>query len=159
VRTYIYPEREKNNPSPNTSETFVRITLDDGYFFRKQHPIITPYIEGDYDYDKNLGWYLEAGVKHDFEFPDYGVTVSPYADVAWISHFRQQFIIVSPHSSGFQHYDVGLVGSVSLNHWLRLPPRYGQFAIEGYLTYTSKFDNPIVANTELWGGVGLTFRY
>ena len=85
--------------------------------------------------------------------------LSPYADVAYVSHFPQQFVTVSPHSSGFQHYDVGLVGSLSLNHLLKLAPRYGKFSIEGYLTYTSKFSDPILANTELWGGVGLQYRY
>jgi hypothetical protein len=159
VRTYIYPEREKNKPSPNTSEAFVRISIDDSYLFRTQVPIIQPYIEGVYDYDKNRGWYVETGVKHDFDFPDFGVTLSPYADVAWISHFKQQFITNSVHSSGFQHYDIGLTGDLSLNHLLHLPPRYGQFAVEGYLTYTSKFSNPILADTELWGGVGLVFKY
>jgi hypothetical protein len=182
VNDYIYPEREtldaqsKNKkPNPNTSEIFVRVSLDDSYFFKLQKPIIAPYVLGVYDYDKNKGWYIEAGIKHDFEFPDFGVTISPFADVAYISHFPQQFItnsqnfisvlpsgrfgIVHQSSSGFQHYDVGLVGSLSLNHVLHLPPRYGQFAIEGYLTYTSKFSNPVLANTEVWGGVGLKYRY
>ncbi len=159
VRTYIYPEREKTTPSPNTSETFVRISIDDSYLFRTQTPIIAPYIEGVYDYDKNHGWYVETGVRHEFDFPDFGVTLSPYADVAWVSHFRQQFITYSMHSNGFQHYDIGLVGSLSLNHLLRLPPRYGQFSLEGTITYTSKFSNPILANTEVWGGAGLSFRY
>ena len=159
VNSYLYPERERSNPNPNTSEVYVRFTLDDSYFFLTPNAILSPYIYGAYDYQRNNGWYLEAGLKHDFEFPDFGVTLSPYADVAYVSHFSQQFTTVSVHSSGFQHYDVGLVGSLSLNHLMKLAPRYGQFAVEGYLTYTSKFSNPILANTELWGGMGLKYRY
>jgi hypothetical protein len=175
VNDYIYPERENVRflgpvklPGADTAEIFTRITLDDSYFFNVQKPIISPYVLGVYDYDKNKGWYIELGVKHDFEFPDFGVTLSPYADVAYVSHFPQQFITYSEDlpgsnqhfsSSGFQHYDIGLVGSLSLNHAFHLPPRYGQFALEGYITYTSKFSNPIIANTEVWGGVGLKYRY
>ena len=48
---------------------------------------------------------------------------------------------------------------MSLNHLFTLPPRYGVFAIEGYITYTGKFSNPILADTEVWGGVGLKYRY
>jgi hypothetical protein len=159
LNTYIYPEREKLSPSPNTSEVYVRMMLDDSYFFLTPKPILSPYVYGAYDYNRNQGWYLEAGLKHDFDFPDFGFTLSPYGDVAYISRFPQQFIVISPHSSGFQHYDIGLTGTFSLNHLFHVAPRYGQFAIEGYLTYTGKFSNPIVANTELWGGVGLKYRY
>jgi hypothetical protein len=159
INAYIYPERERFTPSPNTAEVFLRLTLDDSYFFLTPNAILSPYVYGAYDYQANKGWYLEAGVKHDFDFQDFGFVLSPFADVAYISHFPQQFIVVSDHGSGFQHYDVGLIGTFSLNHLLRLAPRYGQFAIEGYLTYTSKFSNPVFANTELWGGVGLKFRY
>jgi Bacterial protein of unknown function (Gcw_chp) len=157
--SYIYPERERFNPNPNTSEAYVRLTLDDSYFFLTPNPILSPYVYGAYDYQSNKGWYLEAGMKHDFIFEDFGVILSPYADVGYVSHFPQQFITISSQSSGFQHYDVGLVGTLSLNHALHLAPRYGQFSIEGFLTYTSKFSNPIFANTEVWGGVGLKYRY
>jgi hypothetical protein len=157
--SYLYPERERFNPSPNTSEAFIKLTLDDSYFFRTPNPIISPYAYAAYDYQRNKGWYLEAGMKHDFILDDFGVILSPYADVAYVSHFPQQFITIGQHASGFQHYDVGLVGSLSLNHLLKLSPRYGQFAIEGYFTYTGRFSNPIFANREVWGGVGLKYRY
>lgn len=157
--SYIYPERERFNPSPNTSEVFVRLTVDDSYFFLTPNAILSPYAYAAYDYQSNKGWYLETGVKHDFIFDDFGVIISPYADVGYVSHFPQQFITISRQASGFQHYDVGLVGTLSLNHMLHLAPRYGQFSVEGYLTYTAKFSNPIFADTEVWGGVGLKYRY
>ena len=157
--SYLYPERERDNPSPNTSEAFIKLTIDDSYFFLTPSAILSPYAYAAYDYQRNQGWYLEAGVKHDFIFEDFGVVITPYADVAYVSHFRQQFITVARQSSGFQHYDVGLTGSLSLNHVLHLAPRYGQFAVEGYLTYTGRFSNPLLADTEVWGGVGLKYRY
>jgi hypothetical protein len=159
VNAYIYPERERINPSPNTAEVFLRLTLDDSYFFLTPKPILSPYVYGAYDYQRNKGWYLEAGIKHDFDFDDFGFTLTPYGDVAYVSHFSQQFVEISPHASGFQHYDLGLSGTYALNPLLHLGPRYGQFSLVGYLTYTGKFSNSIQADSEVWGGVGLKFRY
>jgi hypothetical protein len=157
--TYIYPERERLNPSPNTSEVYLKVTLDDSFFFLTPRPILSPYVYGAYDYQRNKGWYLEAGVKHDIVLEDFGFTLTPQADVGYISHFAQQFVVFDSHSSGFQHYDVGIVGSESLNYLFKLAPRYGQFNIEGYLTYTGRFGNPLLSNSVLWGGVGVVFKY
>jgi hypothetical protein len=159
VNAYIYPERERLNPSPNTAEVFVRLTLDDTYFTLNDNPILQPYVYAAYDYQLNNGWYLETGFQHAFRFPDQGVSLTPYFDVAYVSHYDRTFVATSPQDSGFQHYDVGLTLDVSLNHIFALRPRYGAFDIEGYLTYTGKFSNPILANTEVWGGVGLKYRY
>ena len=159
LNTYIYPERERLSPSPNTSEVFLRLTLDDTYFTRSRTALLSPYLYTAYDYQLNNGFYFELGLKHDFEFADLGFTLTPYADVAYVSHFARQFVTVSPQDSGFQHYDVGLRGSYSLNHLFKLAPRYGQFSIEGYLNYTGKFSNPVLANDEVWGGVGQKYRY
>ncbi len=159
VNAYIYPERERLTPSPNTAEGFVKLSLDDTFFFLTDAPILEPYVYAAYDYQVNNGWYLEAGVRHAFAFPDQGVTLAPHADVAYVSHYDRTFVAVSPQDSGFQHYDVGLTADLSLNHLFALPPRYGDFALEGDLTYTGKFSNAILADTEVWGGVGLKFRY
>ena len=159
VNAYIYPERERLTPSPNTAEAFVRLTLDDSYFFPTDAPVLEPYVYGAYDYQVNNGWYLETGVKHVFAFPDQGASLTPYADLAYVSHFERTFVAVSPQDSGFQHYDVGVTGDLSLNHLFALPKRYGTFELEGYLTYTGKFSNPVLANTEVWGGGGLKYRY
>ena len=159
VNAYIYPERERLNPSPNTAEAFLKLTLDDTYFFQTDAPILQPYVYAAYDYQLNNGWYLETGFQHRFAFDDVGLSVTPYFDVAYVSHYARTFVAVSPQDSGFQHYDVGLTGQLSLNHVFDLPLRYGTFDLEGYLNYTGKFSNPILANTEVWGGVGLKYRY
>jgi hypothetical protein len=158
--TYIYPERERLNPSPNTSEVFAKITVDDSYFFLTPQPILSPYIYAAYDYQRNDGWYIEMGIKHDFIFEDAGFTLTTLGDVAYLSNFAQQFVLVSPNDSGFQHYDLGIIASLSLNHLFNLStPRFGQFAIEGYLTYTGRFSNRLLADSIVWGGVGLAFKY
>ena len=159
VNAYIYPERERLDPSPNTAEAFLKLTFDDTYFTQADDPLLSPYVYAAYDYQLNNGWYLEAGFQHAFKFPDQGAALTPYFDVAYVSHFDRTFVAVSPQDSGFQHYDVGLTGDLSLNHLFGLKPRYGSFDLEGYLTYTGKFSNPIRADTEVWGGVGLKYRY
>ena len=68
-------------------------------------------------------------------------------------------VVFNPHDSGFQHWDVGLIGTYSLNTLFNFPPRYGDFAVQGYLTYTDGFSNPLTFNRVLWGGVGLSFDY
>jgi hypothetical protein len=158
--SYIYPERERLNPSPNTSEVYLKITIDDSYFFNTPQPILSPYVYAAYDYDRNNGWYLEAGLRHDFIFEDLGFTLTPYGDVGYISNFPQQFVVSSPNDSGFQHYDTGLVGTLSLNHLFQLStPRFGEFAVQGYVTYTGRFSNQLLADSIVWGGVGLVFKY
>ena len=47
----------------------------------------------------------------------------------------------------------------SVPNFFKMPPRYGQFSLQGYLTYTGRFSNPLLADSILWGGVGLAFRY
>lgn len=159
LNAYIYPERERLQPSPNTSEVFIRLTLDDSYFFLTPQPILSPYVFAAYDYQRNKGWYIEVGVRHDFIFEDAGFTLTPFADVAYISTFAQQFVLVGRQDSGFQHYDTGVIGTFSLSNFFKLSPRFGQFSLRGYLTYTGRFSNELLADNVLWGGVGLIFKY
>ena len=157
--SYIYPERENLNPSPNTSEVFLRITFDDSYIFLTPRPFFSPYIYAAYDYQRNKGWYIEGGVRHDVFLEEIGVTLTGYADVAYISNFPQQFVTFNNNDSGMQHYDIGLVSTLSLNDIFNFGPRYGKFGLQGYLTYTGRFSNQLEANSVLWGGVGLVFKY
>ncbi|MGH7179986.1 MAG: hypothetical protein ACREJC_21595, partial [Tepidisphaeraceae bacterium] len=97
---YIYPDRDEQN----TAEFFGKVTLNDAGLFRTEKPIFSPYVYGAYDYDLYNGWYFEAGVEHDFEFRDLGVTLKVLADVAFVS--TNQFFATTPggNDTGFQHY-------------------------------------------------------
>jgi len=153
--TYIYPDRE----SVNTSEVYAKVTFDDSILFHTEKPVFTPYVLAAYDYDINEGWYMEAGIKHDFAIEGTGITLTPQADVAFIQNFANQFVFVSPQDSGVQHYDVGMVGTYSLNTLFNVSHRYGEFALQGYLFYTGSTSEKILASNELWGGVGIEFKY
>src|SRR5262249_19758859 len=149
--TYIFPEREKTN----TSEIYGKIALDDSFIWHSRRPLLQPYILGAYDYDLYNGWYFEAGVKHDVVFEDLGLTISFVGDVGYV--MTQQFFALhgSTDDTGFQHYDIGMIGSYSLNTLLNIPRRYGEFAIEGYLFYTDNLESDLRADTQVWGGVGI----
>jgi hypothetical protein len=69
------------------------------------------------------------------------------------------FTPLVPNDTGWQHYDVGLIGTYSLNSLFNLPRRYGEWAVEGYLFYADGIDNDIPATSQLWGGVGIRFEY
>jgi len=153
--SFIYPERD----DLNTADVFAKITLDDSYFFRTERPIFSPYVLAAYDYDLYDGWYLQMGVRHDFPIGDTGITLSLLGDVA-IALSNPQFATTpGGDDSGWQHYDIGLVGTFSLNQIFNLSRRYGEFSIKGYLFYTDGIENDLLSSTELWGGCGVSFKY
>jgi hypothetical protein len=153
---YIYPQREQFN----LPEVDAKITLDDSLLFHTEEPIFSPYILGAYDYHKNPGTYLEMGIKHDFPFEDLGLTITPQAAVAWISGLEQQFVFINTvKSTGWQHFEVGMTVTYSLNQLLNVSSRFGEFDVKGYLFYDDALNRKITASNVIWGGVGVGFKY
>ncbi len=165
--SYIFPERDMFN----TAELWGRIKLDDSYFFRTDDPVFGPYILAAYDYDINHGTYVEFGISHDFQIEDTALTLTPRAAVAYVDN-RKDFRAIgaspfdpafssgtSGNDSGFQHYEVGLELTYTLNQLLNIPIRYGKLDLKSYLFFTDGIDNELRADTELWGGIGLGFSY
>jgi len=152
---YIYPERDEFN----TAEGFVRLSLDDSYFFRTEKPFFSPYILAAYDYDRNNGWYGEAGVTHEQVFEETGLTLTFSGAVGYINGIQNNFIFTNQQTTGFSHAEVGVVGSYLLNNLLNIPSRYGEFSIQGFLFYTEGLDSDINDTSQLWGGAGIGFKY
>ena len=153
--TYILPEREY----ANTSEIYAQLTLDDRRLFRTERPVLSPYAYAAYDYDLYDGWYLEAGIKHVFVLEDWGINLTVFGDVGYVVNNPAYQESVDGPDTGFQHYDLGIRGEYSLNKALNIPPRYGQFAVEGFLIWTDQLEAEILADPQLWGGAGIVFRY
>src|SRR5207237_1120140 len=148
--TYIFPDRSVLN----TGEVWGKIALDDSVILRSDEPFLTPYIYAAYDYDVYNGWYLEAGVSHDFLIEGTGITFTAHgAAAAVIGH--QAFVGPAGRDSGFQHYEFGLTGRYNLNQFLNIPQRFGQWSINGYLFYSDGISNKLSADTQLWGGMGI----
>jgi hypothetical protein len=153
---YIYPEREQLNQP----EADFQLGLDDSLLFKTHNPVFSPYVLGAFDYQKNQGWYVETGVHHDIVFEDLGLTLTGEANVAWISGLHQQFVYINTlKSTGWQHWEVGLIAAYSLNALFHVSDRIGEFDLKGYGYYDGKLSNFITANNVLWGGIGLSFRY
>jgi hypothetical protein len=152
--SYIFPNRK----GLDTQEAFARIMLDDSRIFHTERPFLAPYVFGAYDLDVYKGFYLEAGIRHDFVFEDLGLTFTPNADVAYVLNNPLYEIMHGP-KSGLQHYDVNLTATYSLNHLFNTSRRYGEWSVRGYLTYTAQIDKQLRADTLIWGGVGLNFSY
>jgi hypothetical protein len=152
--TFIYPERE----DLNTGEVYLRITLDDSYFFRTERPLFSPYVFTAYDYDLYNGFYFEAGVTHDFIIEDLGLTIRAVADAAYVMGI-QEFSANGTDDEGWQHYDIGVIARYSINDMFHLSTRYGEWSLEGYLFYTDGINNELLSTTQMWGGAGISFRY
>ena len=152
---YLYPEREKTH---DTQEGFAKIGFDDSTIFHTDRPILSPYLYSAFDFGRYHGFYFEAGVSHDFPIEDTGLTFTLFADVAYVVN-QALFRTDSISDTGFQHYDLGLVTTYSLNNLLNFSKRYGEFDLKGFLTYTSSITTDVRADSALWGGVGLSFAY
>jgi hypothetical protein len=153
--TYIFPERDQLN----TGEVYVKVTFDDSWLLRTDTPIVSPYVFAAYDYDKYAGLYFEAGLRHDFVIEGTGLTLTALANIAFVAN--NAFYSTSPNGrdTGLQHYEVGLIGTYSLNQLFRFSPRYGRFSLEGYLYYDDRTSTDLRANIQIWGGGGIAFHY
>jgi hypothetical protein len=155
--SYVYPERE----NLNTQEVWASVTFDDSRLWRTERPVLAPYGYVAYDYDLYDALYAEMGVRHEFELEDTGIMLTAVADVAYVLNHDLFVDTNSPkaNDTGFQHYDVGLIGSYSLNKLVGIPRRYGQWTMNGYLYYTDGINSGLRADTQVWGGVSVGFRY
>ena len=153
---YIFPNREGHD----TQEVWVQISADDSRLFHSDRPFLAPYVYGAYDFDKFNGFYLEAGLKHDFIFGDTGLVLTAVGDFAYVAHDRY-FIVPGPdrQETGFQHYDVGLIATYDIGRVLGISRRYGIVNLKGSLFYTGPVTTELRANSRIWGGVGLEFKY
>ena len=154
--SYIFPNRE----GFDTQDGWMSLKIDDSRIFHSETSILSPYVYGAYDLEKYHGFYLEAGVRHDFVIQNSGLTLSAVGDFAYVAHDRYfRTAQTVGNVSGFQHYDGGVEVTYDLSHLVNIPPRYGIYELKGYFFYTGSVDTQVRADDRLWGGMGLNFRY
>ena len=86
--------------------------------------------------------------------------ITALADIGYIAGIKQQFVFVNRQDTGLQHYDVGLIANYSLNHFFKFPRRYGEWSLNGYIYYTNGINRDIIhSDTQVWGGMGIGFKY
>lgn len=153
---YIYPERENFD----SSELYAKVTIDDSLLFNTNGPVFSPYAMAAYDFNSGKGWYVEMGLSHDFVIEDWGLTLTVKSCVAYISRLQQQFIFINTmQDTGWQHVEGGLYANYSLNTLMNIPRRYGEFDLNGFISYSGKLSKQITASNVLWGGGGVGFKY
>ncbi len=154
-QNYLFPSRR----AQDTQEVWASIALDDSRIFRTEKPIFSPYIYGAYDFELYHGFYVEAGIKHDFLIQDTGITLTPSAAAAYVisdKYFREAG---DNHDTGLQHFEAGMTLGYNLNSLINIPRRYGQWRLKGYLFYTDGIENRLRADSGLYGGGGISFEY
>lgn len=154
--SFIFPESSTDaNGVPESSEVFARLEIDDSYFFRTTRPMLSPYVFAAYDYDEFEGLYVEAGVRHSMPVEDTPITLTAHAHVAYVSGLSELY----GASGGFQHYEVGLMGELSLNTLFNFSKRFGEWSFRGNINYTGEIEQDLRASSQLWGGAGISLRY
>ncbi len=167
--SYIYPDRDQFE----TSEVFLKVAMDDNVLISGWR-IPMPYALAAYDYDLYDGVYLEAGLKYKLNFEDYGLSIAFTGSASYINGYESQIkdqnggFINGIYSNaltddetinGFQRWQVGAEATYSLNKLFEVSNRYGEWNLKGYLWYTEDLDDQIAADTLVWGGAGIEFKY
>lgn len=153
---FIYPDRS----DLDTSEFFAGLEFDDSFLWPNRKPVFTPFVYAAYDVDLYDGIYLLAGVKHVMPIENTGLTLTFLGQAAYVmDHPLFAADPLGERDTGFQHYQVGVVGRFELNELLNIPLRYGRWSVRGYVHYTDGIDNDLRATTQLWGGGGIEFSY
>lgn len=152
--TYIYPDRDELQ----TGEFWGKVVLDDSGLWGTEKPVLSPYLFGAYDVDVYDGFYAEAGVEHEFPIEGTGFTLITNGHISYEKDI-ELFSYNGDNQSGFQHYQLGLIGKYELNNLFNTSERYGKWTISGHLYYTDGINDTIRADTQMWGGVSLGFEY
>lgn len=153
--SYVYPDREDDN----TSEAFLRASVNDGDLLGRELPILNPYGLIAYELDADGGWYGELGISHAWAIAGLGLTVTPVARIAYTYRLDEAFIFDTDRSgSGWQHADLGLQLSYRLNTLLNLPERDGKWALGAFVFRTSHLADATLGDSLTWGGVNVTWQ-
>jgi hypothetical protein len=155
--SYIFPSRS----SIDTSELFLKISFDDSQLFRSEQALLKPYVYAAYDYDQWDGLYLEAGIQPTWKLENTGLSITLDAHVSYINGHRGLFASVDParSESGFQHWQVGVIGKYDLNTLLNIPSRFGNWSVNGYVYYTDGIDTDLESTTQIYGGAGISLSF
>lgn len=152
---FIFPNRK----ALDTEEAWVRLELDDSRVWRTEKPVVSPYIYAAYDFDLYSGFYIEAGIHHDFEIQYTGLTITPSAAVAYVVHDNYFRLGGRTIDTGFQHYQLGVTLDYSLNQFLNIPQRYGRFHVTGSVYFDDAIDQHLRGDNRTFGGGGFGFDY
>ena len=149
---FTYPDRD----GLDTGEIFAEFHFNDAVLGGEQGRVLGPYVFAAYDYDTFEGTYIEGGLRRFEKVGESSVWLGYDAHVAYVDRLQGLF---GGDGSGFQHWQVGVNARYDLNTLLNLSRRFGRWSVEGQINYTDGIDDDLAAETQLWGGGGIVFRY
>lgn len=157
--SFIYPERR----SQDTSEAALLLEFDIAELLNADLPCFAPFVLAAYDYDCHNGWYAEVGIVHRGRIGDTGLSVEFRALAAYVDDYDllagRGGISSSTPDTGWQRWQVNLTVAYPLNTLLNIPASAGSLSIAAHIAYTDALDPDLHADTQLWGGLSLTWRY
>ena len=155
-QSFTYPDRDELD----SNEVFLDVHFNDAALVGEEGPLLGPYVFAAYDYDAFEGTYIEAGFRRESAIAESSLRLGYNVHVAYVDSLGDLYGSgPNPGGSGFQHYQLGLTARYDLNTLLNLSRRYGEWSLEGFINYTDGIDNDLRANTQIWGGGGIVFRY
>jgi len=151
-QSYTYPDRDELD----TAEVIALLAIHGAWLAGGEGAFLGPYLFVAHDYDAFDGTYFEAGVRRDFRVGESSLRLGYEAHVAYVESLPELF---GGDGRGFQHYELGLRAGYDLNQLLNISRRFGRWSLEGEIHYTDGLADDLVAETQIWGGGGIGFRY
>lgn len=175
--TYDYYELPpyKNTPGggveDNGQEFWFGLALDDSCIFGK--PVFSPYVTVVQDIDHIGGTWVDLGVKHDFKLAEFGCSRTPLLKdmtltpgiVLGIDHRYDDVVVGNRPGTHFSCITYGLTGVYDLSKALKIPKKYGDIYIKGFLDFKQELHDyhvhgtyPVLRN-DFYEGVALGYSW
>ncbi|MEM1010898.1 MAG: hypothetical protein AAGI46_01615 [Planctomycetota bacterium] len=151
-QSFTYPDRNELD----SAEIFVELDVNDAALGDGEGKLFGPYVFAAYDYDSFEGTYVEFGARRNERIGESSLSLGYEGHVAYVDNLEGLF---GGSGSGFQHYQFGLLAAYELNTLLNISRRYGKWTLGGQVYYTDGIDNDLAADTQIWGGGGISFAY
>lgn len=142
-----------------TNEWYVSLSFDDSKLFKTDRPILNPYVTWYQDTDDYKGGWVETGISHTFSLREAGLDKTPILkDLAVTPSFLVAFDEGQLGGYGrAAEVQYGLQLCYDLSAALKMPAKYGQLYLTGFLFYRDGFIEQVV--DRLYGGVGIGYQW
>ena len=150
-----------------TQEWYVSLSFDDSFLFGTEESVLNPFFTLYHDFDDFGGYWMEAGVSHDFAMADMGmedvmilkdVTVTPSLTLGIDHRWVDEALASGSPSTRLANLTYGMDVFYDLGSALEMPEQYGSIGINGFLYYSQAFRDDVL-NDEFYGGVTLSYGW
>ena len=168
---YTWPRR--SNDVDSTQEVYVKVTIDDRDFWAMDRPMLKPFFYYGLDIDlTDQGSWIEVGVEHKLSLADVEafnqspvlryMTITPSLRYGLDNRYLHVFAEQEGHPGqestrcAFLEYRLDL--DYDLTGALNVDEQYGNMNIAAFVSFSDALREHIL-NDELYGGIGLGYRW